>query len=175
MSARQRRSSKHPSDSHILPCRASVYGSLGLSRGTAMPRKRCLSCGFFLVFEMFHKHSGRKSGLNDNCKTCVRSKQKEWQKNPRTTETRKRTARAYQGRLPAEVKKARRAVYNAVIAGKMPRAKQLKCTECGQQASSYHHHKGYAKEVALDVIPLCGICHCKADSKSSPVTRKDPC
>lgn len=54
---------------------------------------------------------------------------------------------------------ARDAVNNEVKAGRMPRASSLPCVRCDRQASEYHHHKGYAPEHRLDVIPVCKPCH----------------
>ena len=30
---------------------------------------------------------------------------------------------------------------------------------CGKQGEQYHHHKGYAPEHRLDVVPICRKCH----------------
>lgn len=40
--------------------------------------------------------------------------------------------------------------------GKIPKATDCKCTDCGIQAEEYHH-EDYSKP--LDVIPLCKPCH----------------
>ena len=42
--------------------------------------------------------------------------------------------------------------------GKIPKATDCKCADCGIQAQEYHH-EDYSK--ALDVIPLCKPCHIK--------------
>lgn len=58
---------------------------------------------------------------------------------------------------------AYKAVGKAVAAGQLPRAMALKCEHCGKPAQGYHHHKGYAPEHALDVVPLCDKCHRAAE------------
>lgn len=58
-----------------------------------------------------------------------------------------------------EMQKAGNKVINEVRRGRIPKARDLKCSNCGRQAVHYHHHKGYEKEHWLDVIPLCGRCH----------------
>lgn len=55
--------------------------------------------------------------------------------------------------------KARSTVNNAILTGKLPCANTLTCTQCGNQASEYHHHNGYDSDHWLDVIPLCKACH----------------
>lgn len=69
----------------------------------------------------------------------------------------------YRERNPAK-EAARQAVRAAKRRGEMVPASQLTCT-CGAHASEYHHHKGYAPEHHLDVVPLCKECHWKAELK----------
>lgn len=55
--------------------------------------------------------------------------------------------------------RARNKVNNAVAGGKLPRASTFSCVNCGGPAKDYHHHKGYAPEFWLDVVPVCRACH----------------
>jgi len=55
-------------------------------------------------------------------------------------------------------RKARYAVRQAIKEGKLPKPNSLQCL-CGKQAVQYHHHKDYAPEFWLDVIPVCIDCH----------------
>jgi len=55
--------------------------------------------------------------------------------------------------------KARKALNHAVEKGRIPRITTQCCAQCGEPANEYHHHKGYAQEYWLDVIPLCYVCH----------------
>lgn len=58
-------------------------------------------------------------------------------------------------------KKATDAVGYAIRIGKLPRPDTLLCHYCPNPAQQYHHHKGYAPEHRLDVIPICKKCHRK--------------
>lgn len=60
---------------------------------------------------------------------------------------------------------ARIAVNNAVRDGRLPKVSTMICCSCGVPAEEFHHHRGYAKESWLDVIPLCRRCHCEADRR----------
>lgn len=68
---------------------------------------------------------------------------------------------------------ARYAIKRAIIEGRIPPAKTLKCDHCQGQAKEYHHHRGYTAEFHLDVIPLCVGCHKKAD-RLQRETQSDP-
>ena len=68
----------------------------------------------------------------------------------------RQSAKRQSQKYPERVK-AGNAVNNAIAAGKMPRAKTLKCA-CGEQAKDYHH-ENYAPENRLKVIALCRQCH----------------
>lgn len=59
--------------------------------------------------------------------------------------------------------KAWLAVHTATANGALPRARTLKCSHCTHRADGYHHHRGYAREFWLDVVPLCTKCHKKAE------------
>lgn len=51
------------------------------------------------------------------------------------------------------------ALQKAVAEGQLPRVNTLLCSDCGAQASDYHHHNGYERTHWLDVVPLCRKCH----------------
>jgi hypothetical protein len=53
----------------------------------------------------------------------------------------------------------RRKIFYLVSWGVMEPARRLRCFHCGKRAADYHHFKGYTKETALLVIPLCSKCH----------------
>ncbi|MFA7100659.1 MAG: hypothetical protein WC196_02710 [Bacilli bacterium] len=57
------------------------------------------------------------------------------------------------------LRKARYAVYVAIKQGKLPKARDRVCLYCDNMAYVWHHHKGYAKENWLDVIPVCSKHH----------------
>jgi hypothetical protein len=74
------------------------------------------------------------------------------------TEKGKVAARRWRINHPEKVK-ANVVVNSAVRASKLPRPDTLPCHYCTAQAKDYHHHKGYAPEHWLDVVPVCIICH----------------
>ena len=60
--------------------------------------------------------------------------------------------------------KARQFLHDEIKAGRIQKANSFICSNCKiKQAEQYHHHKGYAKENWLDVVPLCIKCHKLAD------------
>lgn len=68
------------------------------------------------------------------------------------------------GRVHAEWKETAQAigllaVAAAVKRGDLPRIRTRWCFDCMRQARIYHHHRGYAPEHLLDVIPVCYDCH----------------
>lgn len=70
-----------------------------------------------------------------------------------------------------EYRAAHQAVRRARKSGKLPEASEVQCAFCGEPAQEWHHHKGYAREHWLDVIPLCIPCHsttrvCKLNTKT---------
>lgn len=62
-------------------------------------------------------------------------------------------------------KQARYTVYNQTRTGKLPRAKDLSCVDCGNMANEYDHHMGYDEENWLNVEPVCYNCHQKRTQK----------
>jgi hypothetical protein len=58
---------------------------------------------------------------------------------------------------------ARNAVKLAISRGFLVSASTLICHVCGQAAEHWHHHKGYAKENLLEVIPVCVLHHRRLD------------
>lgn len=61
---------------------------------------------------------------------------------------------------------ARYAVNNAVADGRLPKASSLPCALADEHCKGvmeYHHHKGYAIENALDVLPVCNFHHRQLD------------
>lgn len=92
-----------------------------------------------------------------------RQYQKEYQRKYRQTEKGQSAQRATHIKTRTnhpEKYNARKAVNHAVEYNKIPNVKTLICSVCNKsQASHYHHHKGYAQEFWLDVVPVCAICH----------------
>ena len=146
--------------------------------------KRCSKCKEIKPFFEFHKNRKRKEGYQYYCKICnnvcakkyhqtKKSKisQKRYQQSEsgiinrrkasrkfRKTEKYKQVLKIYRTKNPGK-RKALSAVSNAIASGKLPRSDSLQCHYCHKQAEQYHHHKGYAPEYWLDVIPACIPCH----------------
>lgn len=138
-------------------------------------KKKCSRCKKTKPLSEFRENASRKGGRNNKCGECVvKDRQwyeanresalrraKEWKKKNREREA----ARAKRDRMKhPEKAKARNAVAAAVRFGRMPRVASLKCFRCENQARHYHHHKGYAEEHWLDVVPVCGPCHLVLDN-----------
>ncbi len=79
-------------------------------------------------------------------------------KRHRATEKYKATSKRYRTQHPDQ-NNARMTIGLAVRSGTLPRASTLFCHNCGEPAQQWHHHKGYAPEHRLDVIPVCKKCH----------------
>jgi len=59
-----------------------------------------------------------------------------------------------------EQAKARYAVAQAVVSGKLFPPQIYVCVKCQKTpAQHYHHYLGYSKHNHLDVIPICAKCH----------------
>lgn len=89
-------------------------------------------------------------------------KGKNWKKKYRQTEkgkiSRRKYAKIFSAQHPNQ-DKAHKAVKKAIKDGRLPKVGSLKCHYCPTTAEEYHHHKGYAPEHWLDVIPACIDCH----------------
>ncbi len=148
--------------------------------------KGCSTCKQIKVLDKFYKDKSSKGGYSSQCKICKNSSQRMYRKNEKGKANNKRykqkhkeyyreymhqyyqseTGKAknrlcvdkYRTRFPERLK-ASNAVNNTIRAGILVRPDSLKCI-CGKQAQQYHHHKGYAPEHRLDVIPVCIVCHC---------------
>lgn len=55
------------------------------------------------------------------------------------------------------------AVHEAVVTGKLQRASDLACADCGGAARDYDHFNGYDRENWLTVEPVCRSCHMKRE------------
>lgn len=133
--------------------------------------KHCRTCNRTLPFSAFNKRNWDTygKGLQGCCRECGKKKRKAWYESRgrdvirawHKTENGRRKhrelAEKYRAKNADKIK-ARSAVAHAITAGKLPKASSLQC-KCGRQADEYHHHKGYAEEFHLDVVPMCAQCH----------------
>lgn len=149
--------------------------------------KRCHKCNEIKPLSEFSKDKKGKNGLLCQCKKCRCNYVIQYQKTEKGKLVCKKANRKYsqskkgklcyqeyaqskkfklknkQARKRIKLKypqriKARTAVNHAIREGKLPRPNSLKCS-CSEPAQQYHHHKGYAPEHWLDVIPVCKKCH----------------
>jgi len=63
-----------------------------------------------------------------------------------------------------EKTRCRALVNQRVRFGRIPRASDLSCSQCGNPAKEYHHYNGYSWYHRYDVIPVCRKCHKSLDS-----------
>ena len=110
--------------------------------------KRCTKCKQWKNTSEYGIDTSRFDGQKAACRTCSRVPVKRAQRFIATAR---------------EKQRAHDAIRWAVKRGFMTAAITLKCSRCHAPAKQYHHHKGYAREHVLNVIPLCVSCHRKAD------------
>jgi len=146
--------------------------------------KKCSKCKDTKSLSEFHKSRATKDGHQYNCKVCQYQRLKKWLETKVGRESYRKSGKKYnhtkRGQFirkiwqqsekskqyqkkhyienPAKYK-AYRVVNNAIRIGKLPRPDSLQCHYCHEQAREYHHHKGYAPEHWLDVVPVCAKCH----------------
>lgn len=139
--------------------------------------KICTKCKQTKPLSEFHKDRSTKDNHRPDCKICSLKRIKEYSQTERGKAAHKRYYQSKKGKitrrtaqrrfriLHPEFQKAEDAVKSAIRAGKMPRPDSLKCLLCGEPAKQYHHHKSYAPEHQLNVIPVCQDCHKKVHHK----------
>ncbi len=141
--------------------------------------KRCCTCKKMKPHDAFHRCRALPDGLQRRCRECVkitvrgyssteegRAKRRAWRRAWLATPLGKQRAREDQkkrNRTPQY--KAKERVHDLTRRGKIPRASSLPCLHCSKPATGYHHHLGYEREHWEHVIPLCSVCHKKADSE----------
>ena len=151
--------------------------------------KRCSKCRELKPFDSFHRNKVMADGYANQCIECFRETHKAYRDSEkgqarqarygasekgkqvhlgacrawRQTEKGKAYYKSYYERCKYK-NRARGRVFDAVRSGRMPPAKELLCTHCGQPALEYHHHNGYDDKHSFDVIPLCKACHTMVDS-----------
>ena len=106
----------------------------------------CTACKEWHLSTEFGGDQNRPSGYNARCLASKR--------------VRVRRQRLSHPGTRSERQAAVDAVRHAIKRGKLRPVRSEVCA-CGQPARHYHHHKGYAREHRLTVVPLCGSCHQK--------------
>lgn len=158
------------------------------------PLKICTKCHQKKELAEFYIDRNKKDGHRPDCKNCNLKQVKEYRQTEQGKTNRKSyatyynqtknglSARKHYGqtekgkaalkashkrshiRYPKHLK-AKQVVNSAIAAGRMPHSNTLQCHCCPEQAEQYHHHKGYAPEYWLDVLPICRKCHRKIHKK----------
>lgn len=115
------------------------------STGT-MPQygKPCLLDG-----NKYHNHS------RNSCRLCKMIRSRKYRETPKGKDYEKNRNSSLKGTLQ---EKAKRKVYIAVRAGRLPRIQNLNCLDCFRKAEVYDH-RNYFKP--LEVEPVCRICNFK--------------
>lgn len=148
-----------------------------------MNQKLCNKCGEIRSYDDFWKDKNRSDGLNSTCKFCRKAwdssergrksdaiRGKKYRESKKGQAVIQRRLSSPNGKLIVAKKdkryrennpkkcRAKQVVNNAVKRGDLPKVSTLKCHDCGNKASQYHHHS-YEVKYWLDVIPLCKKCH----------------
>lgn len=151
----------------------------------------CERAGKLLPLDQFYRDKYTPCGRTRQCKKCVNSGKFRYEQTKAGKESKKRYAqsekgkaatarhvKSEKGKLSMRVRMARRrktsahqpkemarhAIFFAVRAKTIPKAKELLCQRCGKPAIEYHHYLGYEPEHYLDVIPVCKVCHTEIHS-----------
>lgn len=153
----------------------------------------CKRKGQLLPLSEFNKRKASSDGHQHRCRECAKEALSEYRETEQGKEVRARNQRAYRRRPNGRAtdsrgsKKYRQSekgkekdaqrrkrdkhkvqvrsrLNHAVKSGLLPSPKSLACTRCGKKAEEYHHYAGYSLAKALDVIPLCKMCHAKTHS-----------
>lgn len=137
-------------------------------------RGLCASCytlQYRQTLEAKARHAATEKRRRERLGDEYRRRERERNKTPRRIAWKEKYTQSQQGkeanrrgsrnnrRQYPQRNRARQAVRHEVKMGRMPKAIELPCNHCEDQATQYHHHKGYAEEFKLDVIPLCRDCH----------------
>lgn len=143
--------------------------------------KFCPVCQTTKPVTDFYRCKSFRDGLDRRCSLCSKASRdqyrqtsagkeahrlesKRFRKTPKGVAIhRAGSARYYAKNKTSPLLRSRQAIRRAINSGKIPSARTLKCTHCDKQADGYHHHLGYERKHWLDVIPLCDLCHKKAE------------
>lgn len=93
---------------------------------------------------------------------------REYQRSEKGRAVRRATYLRQRARNP-DAFRARCAVARALLSGKL---KRQPCATCGAERADAHHHRGYARNHALDVIWLCKHCHIIEHGHKPLLTRR---
>ncbi len=138
--------------------------------------------GFVSSCKTCHSAYEREYNKREYVRDAYRKHTKEWKQTPegrayiakyiisdKNRERNRRYKKSEKGKLALQHsaerhpdrKKIISAVRHTIYSGVLPRISTLSCIACGNPATEYHHHNGYAPEYWLDVVPMCHTCHQK--------------
>ena len=125
-------------------------------------KKRCKKCQEVKLAHEFYRNPGTLDGHISACRDCVaaqarRAKAEGVRRKP--TPAQNRSARDRGIALYPERYAARRRVARAIAKGRLKRAAEFSCVDCGEQATAYDHHLGYDPSHVFDIEPVCNRCH----------------
>jgi len=148
----------------------SCYGEI-LSLGM----KWCTGCREFHRRERFQADASRGDGLSAMCAVARRMLySRTYVKVP--AHLRKQNGPAMHAPRDGDKQQARKTVNLLVRTGRMVAPRKLPCVGCGHigpdRRHEYDHHKGYAAENHLAVIPLCSKCHARRHVKEGTWGRR---
>ena len=137
--------------------------------------KQCSKCKQIKPINKFSRMSRSKDGHNSWCKKChseyAKTKKRltsmrKWSHSKHGKTVKRKYQQSKKGkeiqrnsdakRLNHPTRKAKQAIMIMVRNGTIPRAKELKCAYCGNQARQYHHPD---YNYPMVVIPVCIPCH----------------
>jgi len=157
--------------------------------------KKCSHCKQIKPIIEYFANSSQRDGYTNQCKSCHREsvnryrnteqgkennrkqvlaysqtkygkrKRRKYALSSAGKEASKRANNKYYQKNP-DRRKAKEAVHRAIYAGRLLKPSKFRCVQCNKKAQHYHHHKGYAPEYWLNVIPVCAMCHKKIHNHS---------
>lgn len=155
---------KNHKDGHSSSCKTCKKDYRQSEKGKAAIKRYKQSVKYKAKEKKHRQTEKRKVYQRDYGKTYWKSKKgkaaiKRYRQSEKGKATLRTAAKRFHNRHPNYIyKKATSAVYSAIRVGRLSRPDSLQCS-CGNQAAHYHHHKGYAPEHWLDVVPICIGCH----------------
>lgn len=125
-----------------------------------MDEKLCTKCRTIKPIDEFAPNRNHAGGRHVHCRICSNAYRAEWGKrNPRPYSVRKKEY--YEGdKLHIQ---ARRHVNHQVACGRLLKASEHSCADCGERAAYYDHVAGYERQNWLVVQPVCAKCSGRRD------------
>ena len=132
--------------------------------------RKCSSCKGLKYDHLFRKDLRLRSGRTSICKACTSKKMVEYQRTEKSKTTKKRwtqtdAGKRYKHRGYLQERSAhpdrigvRKALNDAVVSGRIPRASTQLCAKC-YGAADHYHHSSYEWADRFKVTSVCRPCH----------------